>query len=59
MQSVYNELKKDKNEIIDCLIIYSDQDAERKDFVENFELTAEKNYVKFYKIGIELPVVVM
>lgn len=60
MKSIYKKLgMEDKhNEVIDCLIIYSDQKADRKDFVNgNFNFTPENNYVKFYKIGIELPVV--
>ncbi|WP_291149209.1 5-methylcytosine restriction system specificity protein McrC [Flavobacterium sp. UBA7680] len=60
MKSVYEELEKDheKNEVIDCLIIYSNQDSGRKDFVnDNFKFESEKNYVKFFKIGIELPIV--
>ena len=44
--------------IIDCLIIYSDQGSNRKDFVnDNFNYESENNYVNFYKIGIELPVI--
>ncbi|MBW3518063.1 McrC family protein [Flavobacterium sp. NKUCC04_CG] len=60
MKSIYNELEmEDKyNEVIDCLIIYSDQKSKRKDFVkDNFEYVPEYNYVKFFKIGIELPIV--
>ena len=60
MKSIYRELgMEDKhNEVIDCLVIYSDQKAERKDFVkDNFDYFPENNYVKFYKIGIELPIV--
>ena len=60
MKSIYKELgMEDKhNEVIDCLVIYSDQKADRKDFVnDNFNFTPENNYVKFYKIGIELPIV--
>lgn len=61
MKSIYKELgMEDKhNEVIDCLVIYSDQKADRKDFVnDNFNFTSENNYVKFHKIGIELPVVI-
>lgn len=60
MKSIYKELGlEDKHdEVIDCLIIYSDQKADRKDFVkDNFDYVPENNYVKFYKIGIELPIV--
>lgn len=60
MKSVYKELQIEDNydKVIDCLIIYSDQKAGRKDFVkDNFDYIPEDNYVKFYKIGIELPIV--
>ena len=60
MKSIYKELEmEDKhNEVIDCLIIYSDQESGRKDFAkDNFEYEPEYNYVKFFKIGIELPIV--
>lgn len=60
MKSIYKELEmEDKhNEVIDCLIIYSDQKSKTKDFVkDNFEYVPEDNYVKFFKIGIELPIV--
>jgi 5-methylcytosine-specific restriction enzyme subunit McrC len=60
MNSVYEELEKhhEKNEVIDCLIIYSDQNSGRKDFInDNFKFESEKNYVKIFKIGIELPIV--
>ena len=60
MKSIYKELGMEDrhNEVIDCLIIYSDQKADRKNFVkDNFEYVPEDNYVKFYKIGIELPIV--
>jgi 5-methylcytosine-specific restriction enzyme subunit McrC len=60
MKSVYKELQSEHvyDQVIDCLIIYSDQKAKRKDFVEdNFEFVPEDKYVKFYKIGIELPTV--
>lgn len=60
MKSIYKELQMENNhdQVIDCLIIYSDQKADRKDFVnDGFEFEAENNYVKFFKIGIELPIV--
>lgn len=60
MKSIYKELEmEDKhNEVIDCLIIYSDQKSGRKDFEkDNFNYVPENNYVQFYKIGIELPIV--
>ena len=56
LKKVYDflELKEDKT--IDCLVIYSTQNAGRKDFKNNnFELETESNYVRFFKIGIELP----
>ncbi len=60
MKSIYKELQMEDShdQVIDCLIIYSDQKAGRKDFInDGFELVPEDKYVKFYKIGIELPIV--
>jgi 5-methylcytosine-specific restriction enzyme subunit McrC len=58
MKSVYKELEKDDHQTIDCLIIYSDQKANRKNFVnDNFDFVPESSYVRFYKIGIELPII--
>ena len=59
LKSVYNflGLQDNYNEVIDCLVIYSHQESGRKDFDKNFDLKEEENYVKFYKIGIELPIV--
>lgn len=60
LKSVYEELdieiKNEENKVIDCLIIYSDQNSKRKDFKNNFDIFSINNYVDFYKIGIELPV---
>ena len=54
MTKVYDELNISKNSIIDCLIIYSDQDQ----FCEELRLQdkkEEKGYVRFWKLGIRLP----
>ena len=62
MKSVYKELHMEDNynQVIDCLIIYSDQGAGRKDFANtNFREETEDNYVQFYKIGIELPTLIV
>lgn len=56
LKSIYKYLDMNQNEIIDCLIIYSDQNINRDNFKGNFEFTAIDNYVNFYKIGIELPI---
>lgn len=57
LKRVYEFLKFEDDKVIDCLVIYSNQTANRKDFIgENFKLVEEKEYAKFYKIGIELPV---
>jgi len=57
MEGVYHKLGlKDTNQIIDCLIIYSDQTKSEtslnKEMLRN---TKVEGYVKFYKIGIRLP----
>lgn len=57
LKKVYNFLNLEDERIIDCLVIYSNQKANRKDFKgENFKLEEEKEYNKFFKIGIELPI---
>ncbi|MFK7032765.1 5-methylcytosine restriction system specificity protein McrC [Flavobacterium oreochromis] len=59
MKSIYKALGMENkhNEVIDCLIIYSDQESNRKDFVKDkFLYEPEDDYVNFYKIGIALPV---
>lgn len=57
LKKVYDFLNIENDKIIDCLVVYSNQKANRKDFKdENFKLEIEKEYIRFYKIGIELPV---
>ena len=56
LEKIYEFLDIDKEKVIDCLVIYSNQNVNRKDFKEDFELEKLKEYNKFYKIGIELPV---
>jgi 5-methylcytosine-specific restriction enzyme subunit McrC len=56
LKKVYEFLEIEKDRVNDCLVIYSNQGANRKDFKNsNFEFEEDKNYVNFYKIGIELP----
>lgn len=56
MNSVYNELNKNKNKNINCLIIYPDQKIERESLI-NVDLTVMpiNDFVHFYKIPIKLP----
>lgn len=57
LKKIYKFLEFEEDKIIDCLVIYSNQNANRKDFKdENFNIEEEKEYNRFYKIGIELPV---
>lgn len=57
LKKVYDFLNFEDYKIIDCLVIYSNQNANRKDFKgENFKLEEEKEYNRFFKIGIELPI---
>lgn len=59
MKSIYDFIGIEYDKIIDCLVIYSNKNAKRLDF-KNVNFTSEdneeKNYVRFFKIGIELPV---
>ncbi|MBK7880164.1 MAG: hypothetical protein IPJ83_06340 [Saprospiraceae bacterium] len=57
LKKIYKFLEFEEDKIIDCLVIYSNQNANRKDFKdENFNIEEEKEYNRFFKIGIELPV---
>jgi 5-methylcytosine-specific restriction enzyme subunit McrC len=57
LKKIYKFLEFEEDKIIDCLVIYSNQSANRKDFKgDNFKIEEEKEYNRFYKIGIELPV---
>lgn len=57
LKRVYEFLDFEEDKIIDCLVIYSNQGANRNDFMgDNFNIEEEKEYNRFYKIGIELPV---
>lgn len=57
MEKVYTELKKPKNEVIDCLIIYPIRDN-NKQVIESLNLENIKpinNYVGFYRLGLTVP----
>lgn len=57
LKKLYKFLEFEEDKIIDCLVVYSNQSANRKDFIgENFNIEEEKEYNRFFKIGIELPV---
>lgn len=56
MKGVYDCLGMlNKNEVIDCLIIYSSQSATSEDLIKSEFRTEEQGYVRFYKVGIKLP----
>ncbi|MGI6342443.1 MAG: 5-methylcytosine restriction system specificity protein McrC [Bacteroidales bacterium] len=58
LNKIYDFLDIKEDKIIDCLVIYSNQKSNRKDFLnDNFnELDKEANYKRFYKMGIQLPI---
>jgi 5-methylcytosine-specific restriction enzyme subunit McrC len=57
LKKIYKFLEFEDDKIIDCLVIYSNQSANRTDFKgDNFKIEEEKEYNRFFKIGIELPV---
>lgn len=57
LKKIYKFLEFEEDKIIDCLVIYSNQSANRKDFKgDNFKIEEEKEYNRFFKIGIELPI---
>ena len=58
MEGVYKALGLDGDKLIDCLIIYANQEC-RENFEGRFDeikLKKVAGYSKFYKIGIKLPV---
>jgi len=56
LEKVYKFLEFEEQKVIDCLVIYSNQFSNRKDFKgDNFNYEPEKEYHRFFKIGIELP----
>lgn len=62
MNQVYNELKYPKDKIIDCLIIYPNQDSPNVDLSKFDSIIKDSNsiiseYVNFFKIGIKLPLI--
>ncbi len=56
LKMVYDMLGKNKNENVDCLIIYPDQNG-LDDFSKFDKFEKMKEYVNFYKIGIKLPTI--
>lgn len=57
LNKIYDFLKVEDDKIIDCLVVYSNQSANRIDFKgDNFNYEPEREYHRFYKIGIKLPV---
>ena len=58
MDGVYRSLGIDNDKLIDCLIIYANQECEEKleARFSDIELKKVDGYSKFYKIGIKLPV---
>lgn len=57
LKSIYKELGlEDNNELIDCLIVYSDQSLGEKPFRESLMNQVEDNkYLRLFKVGIKLP----
>ena len=58
LRKVYETLNVAKNQIIDCLIIYPNQENGYLS-LDNVDLLDDnhriKKYIQFYKIGIKLP----
>ncbi len=56
LKKVYKELNKTKGQIIDCLIIYPDQDNGVVDLRQvNLKRTNIEGYHDVYKLGVQLP----
>lgn len=57
MRKVYEVLKKSENEIVDCLIIYPDQESGSLSLkIADFKALAINEFVRFYKVPVSLPV---
>lgn len=62
LKEVYKRLDFPQDKVIDCLVIYPDQDSNNKDLSAFDTLIKDpksesKQYVRFFKIGVELPLV--
>lgn len=56
LKTVYEEFKKDLNEIIDCLIIYPDQDGGNESLLNvDLKELENKDFVQVFKIAVKLP----
>ena len=58
MEGVYKKLHLSEDRLIDCLIIYANQECPETipDKFDNLEMTKVTGYSRFHKIGISLPV---
>lgn len=60
LESVYKWLEKDRNEVVDCLIIYPEGSLEvgEKEAIDFKNRTKIDAYVSMYKYGVKLPIIV-
>jgi len=55
---VYQQLGKNENEVIDCLIIYPDSECKESDMkLVDLKESPIGQYVRFYRLGVGLPVI--
>lgn len=58
LSDVYEKLNIEENELIDCLIIYPDQNNGNKDLMEvSLKQHSLKHYKRIYKLAVELPII--
>jgi len=58
LKNVYRALNKKQGEIIDCLIIYPDQENGKNDLFDiDLKLEKVKHYYDVYKVGVKLPII--
>lgn len=56
LKKVYELLQEsDMTKVIECLIIFSDQNSSNELDKQNFRSILEQNYVSLYKMGLKLP----
>lgn len=58
LKEVYKTLNKQKGEIIDCLIIYPDQNGLKNLLTADLKMIEIDQYFNVYKLGVRLPIIV-
>lgn len=58
LKNIYSALNKEQGDIIDCLIIYPDQEKGENNLLKvNLKQNEINHYYDVYKVGVKLPVI--